>query len=118
MNTNNYSSLEQSKTMKELGYPQDKTDCVWIRNYEKWILLPRDGEATVLIKQGSSPWFAAPNAQEIELDWDKPDSLSIYNASNSGWLTLRKTQPSKTFGRIHHAQARADAWIWERENGK
>ena len=36
MNKENYTTLEQSKKLKEFGFPQDKTDCVWIKLKSGW----------------------------------------------------------------------------------
>jgi hypothetical protein len=109
MNLINYATLEQSKRMKELGYPQDKTDCVWFTIGE------RDGDLILGLRDyldfsefAQSPiteWYAAPNAQEIELQagylgrFHPSDFWKIINVEN-----------------CHCAQARASAWIWEREN--
>jgi hypothetical protein len=123
MNPINYATLEQSKRMKELGYPQDKTDCVWIKIFigePHWILVPRmgcnlikseyfmesnDGDYDQILE-----WHSAPNAQEIELDIQCAGVLYFVGNAHSGkWCPIY-------FGKIHHAQTRADAWIWEMEN--
>jgi hypothetical protein len=126
MNPNNYVTLEQAKKMKELGYPQDNTDCIWtIRMgipvlYARVELNWRDGNNKPAIDDGHGDpiawfdeWYAAPNAQEIELDdtkfGGKGDLIIIEHVPNS------HTSKEKDFGQSHHAQTRADAWIWERE---
>ncbi len=126
MNPNNYVTLEQAKKMKELGYPQDNTDARWayvsIGAKLTWILVSKDicsnsgqfllWEKMELDGDGIANWYAAPNAQEIDLDLTKfggGDLVIIEHVPNS------HTPKTIEFGLSHHAQARADAWIWERE---
>jgi len=116
MNRNNYVTLGQAQKIKELGYPQDKTDCVWTSNMhgEEWELQTRE-KAFLYAFNSARQWYAAPNAQEIELR-----SLKCYATyPNDGDLVYQinaNTDERKTFGKLNYAQARADAWIWEREN--
>jgi hypothetical protein len=97
MNRSNYVTLEQAKRMRELGYPQDETDYVWIVGIEKglsiWLLSSRENACL-----SSHIWYAAPNAQEIELK----ERTLMYHVE----LILLH---------MNHAQARANAWIWEKE---
>ena len=125
MNLSNYATLDQAKKMKELGYPQDKTDCVWIRNGNNWGLISREllydknnpekGFIPVGILHAQTccvdEWYAAPNAQEIELQ-------KQYMMDCSGVFRLNSVLNRRFFGQTHHAQARADAKIWELENSK
>jgi hypothetical protein len=125
MNPNNYTTFEQSKRLKELGVKQEISDCVWIRIWigeERWLLVPRmgcnlihneyfmesnDGEYNEILE-----WYAAFNSQEIELDesnFEDEKGLHWYADEKSYVLAL---------SRICHAQARADAKIWELENKK
>jgi len=121
MNPNNYATLEQSKRMKELGYPQTETDCVWAtlgRKRNQFIIYTReelnwrdgvpalddgDGDPSVFFTE----WYAAPNASEIELNTE--NIHLIYDG------TFCIKNDITVFGKIHHAQARCDAWI-EKEN--
>jgi hypothetical protein len=110
MNPINHATLEQAKRMEELGYPQDKTDCVWRQKYREsneYVLIARNSRAFEFGLKRKYKWYAVPNAQEIELD--------------SGYIFINNEQDlimrdGKSFGESHYAQARADAYIWEKEN--
>jgi hypothetical protein len=119
MNTNNYATLEQAKRMKELGYPQDTTDCVWskvdttaiISTDNKYELIERSVLLSKIVLGHRVKWYAAPNAQEIELDIQNAGSLYFVGIPESGkWNQI-------DFGKIHHAQTRASAYIWQKEQG-
>jgi hypothetical protein len=110
MNPNNYATLEQAKKMKELGFPQDKTDCVWMKligSLNDFILLST-GSPNFHI---NAEWYAAPNAQEIEFN-----TSSIFTDCNGYMFKMKESFiENGSFGKSHHAQARASAWIWEKE---
>jgi hypothetical protein len=121
MNPLNYATLEQSKRLKELGYPQDNTDCVWLKiNDKDWELLPRGGELSgiemndILANCPDDEWYAAPNAQEIELS-NFNGGFAAKDNSDTFYLSSQHYE-NYSFGQIHHAQARADAKIWELAN--
>ena len=125
MYSGNYATLEQVKKMKELGYPQEKTDCIWAVRMGVHILYTRDelnwrDGVPVIEDDDGDPivwfedWWAAPNAQEIE--------LSIFNGGfrclphqDMFYLSCSEYK-NFSFGQVHHAQARADAWIWEKKD--
>ena len=119
MNPINYATLKQSIKLKELNFPQDKTDCVWITrfvgNKNMWQLAPREN-VILQIEQGRE-WFAAPNAQEIELSIFN-GGLDATNYHDTFMLVARRRPDKFSYGAVHHAQARADAKIWELENSK
>jgi hypothetical protein len=64
MNPNNYVTFRQAKRMKELGFPQDKTDFIWIKSVI-------DGNFHLSASHGCTPiehrteWYAAPNIGEL-----------------------------------------------------
>jgi hypothetical protein len=118
----NHATKPQSEQMKELGFPQDGTDCVWVllpavsKNYPpSWCLVTRyDLETTY--KEIVIEWYAAPNAQEIELpklQFDV-DEYEFYICANHERKVVGDID---SLCRIINAQARAAAFIWERENG-
>jgi hypothetical protein len=108
MNPNNYATLEQAKKMKGLGYPQMNTDCIWIKSMINGeIDLWQADYCTHELNR--TEWYAAPNASEIEL------KLSI----NNECLHAERKDGCDMFmdeNEAHHAQVRASAWIWEKEN--
>ena len=115
MNPINYATLEQSKRMKELGYPQDKTDCVWVKFVplkEEFRLIQRFDSITKNTTTSIVEWFAAPNAQEIELE--------LRRAGEMIFVGLGKTGNYHSIGlhSLHHAQARAAIWEKEKEKEK
>ena len=120
MNPVNYVTLEQAKEMKELGYPQGNelsnvgTDCIWI-GFPKWVddkpeiewqLRCRDDFADVAEPQDVYEWFAAPNAQEIELHFR--DGFEIGTATG---ILFGKGLYRFGYVTEAQAQARANAWI-------
>ncbi len=121
MNLNNYVTLEQAKKMKELGFEQDKTDCVWISFYnsqpdfEGWNNLhleTRERLEEIIRITDKVEWYAAPNAQEIELEYNMPTNL-YEDGRLTSTVNIRGNEVFR--GQVVEAQARADAWIWERE---
>ena len=113
----NYATLEQSKRMKELSYLQDKTDCVWIcfEGSATYQLEPRDKFTPDTYRRSSAAkWYAAPNAQEIELS--VISNIHFTDLKTLELVTFGTTL--KDFGESHHAQTRANTFIWKKENIK
>jgi hypothetical protein len=123
MNTNNYATLDQAKKLKELGFPQTETDCVWIHQLEiqEWALVTResclrlDGDGNIIdYTDGEGlcnvdEWYAAPSSQEIILsERIEIDIDSILRPFDNSALI--------SFGHYLEAQARSAAYIWEKEN--
>ena len=125
MNPINHATLKQSIRLAELGYPQDETDCVWVKYWDngEWEIVSRETVHFYPMQSNTlnyvneqngttryiTEWYAAPNAQEIKLN------LVLYARHN--YCLARKTD-LYLFGYVNEAQARADAKIWELENKK
>jgi hypothetical protein len=110
MNPINYATLKQAKKMKELSYPQDKTDFIWLylgRSTKHNSSFSADYTLVqrCQVSFNEAEWYAAPNAQEIELDFsDNEVGGERFHPANK-----------MTIDNAHCAQDRADAWIWEKE---
>jgi len=135
MNPIYYTTLKQSKRLKELGVQQEVSDCVWIKLElfpDKWLLVTRgqcygkeDGcekEMEALFSYDKSDgnfeadniieWYAAFNLQEIFVSGDNFNIINI-----QGYFYIR-TRDMVLIGRADEAQSMADAKIWELENKK
>jgi hypothetical protein len=133
MNSDNYATFEQSKKMKELGFPQDKTDFIWIvwkikdntpqlrlrgeliKQEHTYCIPDEEGDPLIFFDE----WYAAPNAQEIELMNNTYDRIQIYNNGEIRFnfhIWWEGKEDEKCFGLCHEAQSRADTWIWEHTN--
>jgi hypothetical protein len=126
MNPNNYTTLEQSKRLKELGIQQEVSDCVWIKIAGKWLPepVPRKDCSIDMIRYYTieaedeviayivDKWYAAFNLQEIFVSGDNFNIINI-----QGYFYIR-TRDMVLIGRADEAQAMADAKIWELENKK
>jgi hypothetical protein len=124
MNPNNYTTLEQSKKLKELGVQQEISEGVHIKILGDWQLHSRDffddfDDNTFIIDATEyhdvcryTEWYAAFNLQEIFVSGDNFNIINI-----QGYFYIR-TRDMVLIGRADEAQSMADAKIWELENKK
>jgi hypothetical protein len=120
MNPIYYTTLEQSKRLKELGVHQYQTEARWVKFGDNdWRLMPTvifdesDYNAT---DKGEPQWYAAFIAQEIVIHIELVGNGFQIFAEDK--LVYVKNGRVIEFGNYMNAQARADVKIWELENKK